>query len=38
MNVSLVALNAACAVATSTIGSFDYPPIVPPHAPAAFAA
>jgi hypothetical protein len=38
MKVSLAALNTACAVATSTFASFDYPPIVPPHAPAVSAA
>jgi hypothetical protein len=38
MKVSLAALNIACAVASSTFGSFDYPPIMPPHAPAVSAA
>jgi hypothetical protein len=33
MKISLVALNAACAVTSSAFG-FDNPPIVPPHAPA----
>jgi hypothetical protein len=34
MKVSLVALNTACAVASSAFIGFDLPPIVPPHAPA----
>jgi hypothetical protein len=34
MKVSLVALNAACAVTSSAFVSFDIPPLVPPHAPA----
>jgi hypothetical protein len=34
MKVSLSALNTACAVASSTFAGFDYPPVVPPHAPA----
>lgn len=34
MKVSLVALNTACAVASSAFVGFDIPPIVPPHAPA----
>jgi hypothetical protein len=34
MKFSLVALNTACAVASSAFVSFDVPPLVPPHAPA----
>jgi hypothetical protein len=34
MNVSLSALNTACAVTGSTFVCFDIPPSVPPHAPA----
>jgi hypothetical protein len=33
MNVSLAALNTACAVASSAFVGFDVPPIVPPHSP-----
>ena len=32
MKVSLVALVAGCAVASSAFGAFDIPPINPPHA------
>jgi hypothetical protein len=38
MNVSLAALNTACAVVSSTFVGFDFPPINPPHAPAAILA
>jgi hypothetical protein len=34
MKISLVALNAACAVASASFVGFDFPPINPPHAPA----
>jgi len=37
MKVSLAALNASFAVASSAFG-FDLPPIIPPHAPAVTAA
>ncbi|HZE44408.1 MAG TPA: hypothetical protein VE058_11520 [Steroidobacteraceae bacterium] len=32
MKVSLVALVAGCAVASSAFGAFDMPPLNPPHA------
>jgi hypothetical protein len=38
MKVSLVALNHACAVASSAFVSFDLPPIIPPHSPAVIVA
>jgi hypothetical protein len=38
MKFSLSALNTACAVASSAFAGFDYPPVVPPHAPAVSAA
>jgi len=31
MKLSLAALIAACAVASSAFGAFDLPPIIPPH-------
>jgi hypothetical protein len=34
MKVSLVALVAGCAVASSAFGAFDMPPVMPPHAAA----
>jgi hypothetical protein len=32
MKISLIALAAACAVASFAFAQFDLPPIVPPHA------
>jgi hypothetical protein len=32
MKVSLIALVAGCAVASSAFAAFDLPPVVPPHA------
>jgi hypothetical protein len=38
MKISVAALNTACAVASPTFVGFDFPPINPPHAPAAILA
>ena len=38
MKISVAALNTSCAVASPTLVGFDFPPINPPHAPAAILA